>query len=76
MKWNKTHRKGTKQNCIMHTDSGFWPSSSYLNKYFKYREECEAVNIEPATCEEYYYNCMGVHNYDKLVREAKQKTLK
>lgn len=54
MKWNKTHRKGTKQVFIMHTESGFTPSIAFLDKYFVYREECERAGLIPAECEEYY----------------------
>lgn len=56
MKWNRKHRKGTRQPVLMHTESGFTPSIAFLDKYFKYREQCEAAGIEPAGCEEYYNN--------------------
>lgn len=58
MKWNRVHRKGTRQPVIMHTNSGFWPSKSFLDKYFDYRERCEAKDANPADCE-YYYNNRG-----------------
>lgn len=54
MKWNKKHPKGTHQVCIMHTDNGFVPSNSFLDKYFTYRQQSEAMGIEPIECEEYY----------------------
>ena len=54
MEWNKNHRKGTKQPVIMHTESGFWPSLAFLNKYWKYVEACQAKGIQPMECEEYY----------------------
>jgi len=54
MKWNRRHPKGTKQTVIMHTNSGFTPSLAFLDDYFEYRGECEAVKIEPIGCEEYY----------------------
>lgn len=72
MKWQRTHRKGTKQPIIMHTNSGFTPSSAYLDSYFEYRARCEAVNITPATCKEYYYDREG--HYDELIEKAKQST--
>jgi len=54
MKWNKKHPKGTQQPVLMHTESGFTPSYSFLNRYFNYRERCETAGIEPAGCQEYY----------------------
>lgn len=54
MKWMKKHPKGTRQTVIMHTENGFTPSVSFLDKYFKYRERCEKENIEPLDCETYY----------------------
>jgi len=54
MKWNRKHPKGTRQVCIMHTESGFTPSASFLDKYFIYREKCEKAAIIPAECEQYY----------------------
>lgn len=56
MKWNRKHPKGTRQPILMHTESGWTPSNSYLTKYFEYRERCEKAGIEPAECKEYYYN--------------------
>lgn len=54
MKWNRKHRKGTKQPVIMHTNSGFTPSLAFLDDYFEYREECKQKGTEPLSCEEYY----------------------
>lgn len=54
MKWNKKRPKGTRQPMLMHTGSGFWPSSSFLDKYFKYREAAEVMNLIPVECEQYY----------------------
>lgn len=54
MKWNRKHRKGTHQVCIMHTDSGFTPSILFLNKYFAYLESCENLGTIPLSCEDYY----------------------
>ena len=54
MKWNMKRRKGTRQPIIMHTESGFTPSQSFLVKYFQYREESESAGIEPIKCEPYY----------------------
>lgn len=56
MKWNKKHRKGTKQTVIMHTESGFTPSNSFLNRYFDYMAKCETKKISPADCQDYYKN--------------------
>lgn len=72
MKWNKKHRKGTRQNVIMHTGSGFWPSAMFLDKYFKYREECEDAGIEPVG-DEFYYNNRGRCN--EILREAQAKKI-
>jgi hypothetical protein len=55
MKWNKNHRKGTKQCCIFHTESGFWPSGSWLTKHWiPYVEKCKKEGIKPMDCEQYY----------------------
>lgn len=54
IKWIKKHPKGSKQNIIFHTEGSFTPSLSFLDKYFKYREECEKNNVEPLSCEDYY----------------------
>ncbi len=62
MKWNKKHPKGTKQVCIMHTNSGFTPSVAFLETYFEYREECMQKNIEPKSCEYYYNNQTECNN--------------
>jgi hypothetical protein len=56
MKWNRKHPKGTRQPVLMHTESGFTPSISFLDKYFNYRERAEAAGIEPHECEFYYHN--------------------
>ena len=56
MKWMKKHPKGTRQTFIMHTESGFTPSVSFLEKYFKYREGCEKENVKPVDCEAYYHS--------------------
>jgi len=55
MKWNKKRPKGTRQPVIMHTGSGFWPSISFLNKYFAYREQAEKSGLIPVECEIYYH---------------------
>lgn len=55
MKWQKKHPKGTRQTVIMHTNSGFQPSVAFLEKYFKYRQQCEVENKMPLDCESYYY---------------------
>lgn len=54
MKWLKKHPKGIRQNVIFHTESSFTPSYSFLEQYFKYREQCEKEGKNPLTCEEYY----------------------
>ena len=54
MKWNKKRPKGTKQPILMHTNSGFTPSMTFLNDYFEYRAKSEAIGREPISCEEYY----------------------
>lgn len=56
MRWNKKHPKGTKQPVIMHTNSGFTPSKSFLDKYFKYREQCMKEGKTPLDCEAFYYS--------------------
>lgn len=54
MKFNKKHPKGTHQVCLMHTESGFTPSNSFLGKYFEYRKQSEVIGREPIGCEDYY----------------------
>ena len=58
MKWNKTHRKGTKQTCISYTTEAptFTPSIAFLDKYFAYVKKCEDAGITPKECEDYYHN--------------------
>jgi hypothetical protein len=70
MKWNRKHPKGTRQPMLMHTESGFTPSLSYLDEYFKYRALCEIAGIEPAECKEYYYNS---REHNQTLREAQEK---
>lgn len=70
MKWNRKHPKGTRQPVLMHTNSGFWPSSAFLDHYFEYRAECKAAKIEPAQCEYYYRNG---RECDNILREATRK---
>jgi hypothetical protein len=60
MKWNKQHRKGTKQPVIMYTSDKpeFTPSISFLDRYFKYQAKSQEEGKEPMTCEEYYKSKM------------------
>lgn len=41
MKWQNKPPKGTKKTITMHTNSGFQPSVAFLEKYLKYRQQCE-----------------------------------
>lgn len=54
IKWGKKHPKGTRQPVVMHTNSGFWPSHSFLKEFWKYQEACKASNVEPLECKPYY----------------------
>jgi hypothetical protein len=55
MKWNRRHPKGTRQTCIMHTNSGFTPAITWLeHNWWPYLEKCKAQGIEPMECETYY----------------------
>lgn len=55
MKWRRKHPKGTKQPVIMSTNSGFWPSSSWLEgSYYPYATACEALGVEPWPCQKLY----------------------
>lgn len=58
MKWQKKHPKGTRQTVVMHTNNGFQPSVTFLGKYFKYRQRCEAENKVPLYCEGYYFTSL------------------
>ncbi len=70
MKWNRKHPKGTRQPVLMHTESGFTPSVSFLEKYWRYREQCEVAGIAPAECEDYYRN---KDKHDEQLREAAEQ---
>ncbi len=61
MKWQRTHRKGTRQPVLMSTGSGFWPSWSWTqNTHRPYIEACEALGVEPFAGEVFYRaSCMG-----------------
>lgn len=67
IKWNKKRPKGTRQCVIMHTESGFTPSKSFMDKYFAYRGRCEAKGVVPAECSEYYNN---QHKYNDQLQTA------
>ena len=54
MKWQKTHRKGTKQTVIMHTNSGFTPSFSFMQRYFEYQKVQKDKSEAFLSPEEYY----------------------
>jgi hypothetical protein len=54
MKWNKKHRKGTKQTVIMHTNSGFIPSQKFSERWIKYANEQEAKGLPYMDIEQYY----------------------
>ena len=49
----KKHPKRSKQNVIFHTGGSFTPSHSFIEQYFKYREQCEKEGKEPLDCEGY-----------------------
>lgn len=60
MKWNRKHRKGTRQPIIMSTKSGFWPSKTFLMEdYLPYIKKCKQDGIIPMKCEQYYKNRLG-----------------
>ena len=55
IKWQKTHRKGTRQPVLMSTGSGFWPSGAWLRDcWWPYLERCQANNETPMDCEAFY----------------------
>ena len=54
MKWNRQHPKGTKQPVIMHTNSGFWPSGAFGEKWRTYAQEQEEKGLPYMDCESYY----------------------
>jgi hypothetical protein len=54
IRWHKKHVKGTKQPVLMHTNSGFWPSHSFLVGFWAYQERCGVIGVEPMECEAYY----------------------
>ncbi len=59
MKWAKKHPKGTHQDIIMSTRSGFWPSRAWLEQDWRpYVAACEAIEIEPMEQERFYHACL------------------
>lgn len=55
MRWQRTHRKGTRQPVILHTQSGFWPAEAFLREdYWPYVEQCKADGVEPLSVRAYY----------------------
>ena len=46
------------QTVIMHTNSGFQPSVTFLEEYFIYRQQCEGENKMPLDCESYYFSTL------------------
>jgi hypothetical protein len=54
MKWNKKHRKGTKQPIIMSTGSGFWPSGAFIEEWIEYTKVQKTRGMTFLSCEEYY----------------------
>ena len=62
MKWNRKHPKGTKQPIIMSTSSGFWASHGFLeDDYIPYVNKCKEANIQPLSCEQFYFLSMQDH---------------
>jgi hypothetical protein len=55
IRWNKRHRKGTRQTVLMHTNRGFTPSRTWMTEdWFPYLEKCKAQGIEAMEIEQYY----------------------
>ncbi len=55
MRWQRTHRRGTRQPVIMSTGSGFWPAQRWLqHNYWPYVDACKAIGTEPLECETFY----------------------
>jgi hypothetical protein len=69
MKWQKKHPKGTRQPVLFHTNSGFWPSRSYiLNSYNPYSEACEIAGVKPWSVKKHYDASLsgGIFTYNTL----------
>jgi hypothetical protein len=55
MRWQRSHRRGTRQPLIMSTGSGFWPAQAWLTQnYWPYVDACNAIGTEPLECEVFY----------------------
>ena len=55
IKWSRKHPRGGKiQPVLMHTDSGFWPSGSFVAHYQEYVDRCNVSGVKPVTCKELY----------------------
>lgn len=59
IRWNKKRPKGTKQPIIFSTNSGFWPSGSFIEKWAEYVAECKKKGIVYLDCESYYRSQLG-----------------
>lgn len=56
MKWNKRHRRGTRQPCLFHVPGrGFTASWAWIqDNWIPYLERCKAEGVEPMEQEQYY----------------------
>lgn len=55
MRWQRTHRRGTRQAVILSTSGGFWPAQAWLrHNYWPYVEACKAIGTEPLECEAFH----------------------
>ncbi len=60
VKWHRNHPKGTRQQVLMSTGSGFWPSRGWLkNCYWPYLDRCRREGTTPLDAQEYYRSQLG-----------------
>jgi hypothetical protein len=71
VKWEKKHRKGTRQPMIMSTGSGFWPSGAFLEKYWEYEGECKSKGEIPLSAEQYYDSTVRRNPLSKLALKTR-----
>lgn len=71
MKWARKHPKGTKQDIIMSTGSGFWPSISWSENFHRpYIAACKEAFVEPVRGEVLYSKTLRGGPWSDLSFEA------
>lgn len=75
MRWQRTHRKGTRQPVYMSTGSGFWPSGNWIkHDYIPYVEACQALGAEPLAAEIFYKATSARGHFRRTTQEYAEFT--